>query len=220
MLTCQTHLEPPHIEVLECYATTPMKPPPPALTNLPLSEWTNIFQAPQVVGTPRDITNMLTLPQSTGKVRAHNDEPPGICRHIPDSLNCDKQHKSVAMPPAWLKLVRTLLPSMSHPLPFHRMQLQMQKCKPSLNPTVHGTFSALPSKSSEAFFLPVLYSSAPKGPMAALDKLMAMDGSLAKLHQFGMHDKFSGEMHCIKHTTPTQSRPTVRNSAASILSSA
>ena len=86
------------MEVLEHYATTPMKPPPLA-TNLPLSEPTNIFQAPEGVGTPRDVTDMLTLPQSTGKARAHNDELPGV----PDSLNCDKKHKSVATPPAWFE---------------------------------------------------------------------------------------------------------------------
>ena len=56
--------------------------------------------------------------------------------------------------------------------------------------------------------------------MAALDKLTAMDGSLAKLHQFGAHDKFSGETRRIQHTTATQSRPTVSDSAASLLSGA
>jgi len=77
----------------------PVKPPPLASTNLPLPEPTDIFQAPKGVGTPCDITDMLTLPQSTGKAHAHNNKPPGI----PNSLDCNKQHKSVATPPAWLE---------------------------------------------------------------------------------------------------------------------
>jgi hypothetical protein len=104
----------------------------------------------------------------------------------------------------------------------------------------------VPSKSSESLFLPVslcrhgmrddcpvkqcfshnskhtvLYSSALNGPTPttpALDKLIAMDDRLSKLHQFGAHDKFSGDAHRFQYASATPSHPTVGDSAASLLS--
>jgi hypothetical protein len=65
----------------------------------------------------------------------------------------------------------------------------------------------------------VLYSSALKGPTPALDdKLTAMDVSLAKMHQFGTHDKFYGEARRFQHASTTLSHPTVSDSVASLLS--
>jgi hypothetical protein len=67
----------------------------------------------------------------------------------------------------------------------------------------------------------VLYSSTLKGPTPttpALDKLTMMDNPLAKQHQFGTHDKFSGEARRFQHTSATPSCPTVNDSAASLFS--
>lgn len=68
-----------------------------------------------------------------------------------------------------------------------------------------------------------LYSSSPslKGPAPttpALDKLTAMDGPLAKQHQFITHDKFTGEARRIQHALATPSHPTVSDPVASLLS--
>ena len=114
-LTCQAHPEPPHEKILERYVIAPSPANSllsddksddaaavPAHRNVVKAhpaDSTYIFQAPEGVGPPRDVTDLLSLPQSTSKARAHNDEPPGI----PDPLTCDKQHKSVATPPAWLE---------------------------------------------------------------------------------------------------------------------
>ena len=67
----------------------------------------------------------------------------------------------------------------------------------------------------------VLYSSAIKGPSPttpALDKLTAMGGPLAKQHQFGTHDKFTGEARRFQYASATPSHPSVSDSAASLYS--
>lgn len=66
-----------------------------------------------------------------------------------------------------------------------------------------------------------LYSSAMKGRVSttpALDNPTATDSPLAKLHQFGTHDKFFGEARRFQHASATPSHPTVSDSAALSLS--
>ena len=101
---------------------------------------------------------------------------------------------------------------------------------------------SVPSTSSETLFLPVplckhgmrddcpvkrcfshnsknnvLYSSALKGSTPttpALDKRTEMDDHLSKQHQFGTHDKFSGEARRFQRASATPSHSTASDSAA------
>lgn len=68
----------------------------------------------------------------------------------------------------------------------------------------------------------VLYSSALKGPTPtapAQNGLTATGGPLAEQHQFGTHDKVSGEARRFQHASPAPSHPTANDSAAPLSSS-
>jgi hypothetical protein len=124
----------------------------------------------------------------------------------------------------------TNLSEMFFPLNHCKIWLNISKCPQCVEELrhhdngAHARKKTRPETSASALHVrenskpTFLYSSALNGPTPPLDKLMAMDSCLTKLHQFGTHDKLSDEACHFQHASATPSQTTVNDSVASFSS--